>query len=182
MLVVLKKETGPSRGAKVAPAGARQLFSPMPPTPTVRPPRTPAEWAAYYALRYAVLRQPWQQPTGSERSPADDEPGTVHALLLAPSPAENVAQALAVGMLQRTDARQGQIRFMAVAPEAAGTGLGSKVVAYLEHQARATGLGEVVLHARETAVRFYERHGYAVVAPSHTLFGVLPHFLMRKPL
>ena len=182
MLVVLKKETGPSRGAKVAPAGARQLFSPMPPTPTVRPPRTPAEWAAYYALRYAVLRQPWQQPPGSERSPADNEPGTVHGLLLASSPTEDVPQALAAGMLQRTDARQGQIRFMAVAPAAAGTGLGSQVLAYLEQQARTAGLHEIMLHARETAVGFYERHGYAVMAPSHTLFGVLPHFLMRKAL
>ena len=44
------------------------------------------------------------------------------------------------------------------------------------------GLAKIVLHARETAVGFYERLGYAVVTPSHTLFGVLPHFLMRKNL
>ena len=54
--------------------------------PLFTPPRTPAEWAAYYHLRYAVLRQPWQQPPGSERVPADDEPGTIHALLLAAAP------------------------------------------------------------------------------------------------
>jgi len=146
----------------------------------IQPPRTPAEWAAYYQLRYAVLRQPWQQPPGSERVPADENPGTIHALLLAanvPSP-----QALAVGMLQLTAAHQGQIRFMAVAPEAAGQGLGRQVVAYLEAQAREGGLTEIVLHSRETAVGFYQRLGYAVVEPSHTLFGVLPHFLMRKPL
>ena len=143
-------------------------------------PRTPAEWAAYYALRYAVLRQPWQQPIGSERTPADDEPGTVHALLLATGPAAPTA--LAVGMLQQLDARQGQIRFMAVAPATAGQGLGSRVLVYLEAQAWAAGLAEIVLHARETAIGFYKRHGYAVVESSHTLFGVLPHFLMRKVL
>lgn len=148
---------------------------------SVRAPRTPAEWDAYYRLRYAVLRQPWQQPPGSERVPADDEPGTIHALLLAD---ENslAPQALAVGMLQPTSARQGQVRFMAVAPEAAGTGLGRQIMTALETQAQAAGLTEIVLHAREAAVGFYERLGYVVIEPSHTLFGVIPHFLMRKQL
>ncbi len=147
----------------------------------VRPPHTPAEWEAYYRLRYAVLRAPWQQPPGSERSPADAEPGTVHALLLDPqSPVAPVA--LAVGMLQPTTAHQGQVRFMAVAPQAAGKGLGRLLMAALETQAQATGLSEIVLHARESAVGFYERLGYGVVEPSHTLFGVIPHFLMRKQL
>ena len=154
----------------------------MLPAPAIAPPRTPAEWAAYYQLRYAVLRQPWQQPPGSEHSPADDETGTVHALVLAATDQPAAPVALAVGMLQTTGAQQGQIRFMAVAPQAAGTGLGREVVAYLEAQARALGLTEMVLHARETAVGFYQRLGYAVVEPSHTLFGVLPHFLMRRQL
>lgn len=148
---------------------------------TVRPPQSPAEWEAYYHLRYAVLRQPWQQPPGSERSPADAEPGTIHALLLDPhSPGAPVA--LAVGMLQPTTAQQGQVRFMAVAPQAAGQGLGRQIMAALETQAQAAGLSEIVLHSRESAVGFYERLGYAVVEPSHTLFGVIPHFLMRKQL
>lgn len=154
----------------------------MPTYAPIQSPRTPAEWAAYYALRHAVLRQPWQQPLGSERCPADAEASTAHALLLAPSRPDAAPVALAVGMLQHLDAQQGQLRFMAVAPAAAGTGLGSHVVQYLEDQARTTGLRELVLHARATAVGFYERHGYAVAGPSHTLFGVLPHFLMRKQL
>ncbi|GAB3316672.1 hypothetical protein GCM10027511_27090 [Hymenobacter humi] len=153
----------------------------MPAPAPVRPPRTPAEWDAYYQLRYAVLRQPWQQPRGSERVPADDEPGTIHALLLANEAAEPPV-ALAVGMLQPTTANQGQVRFMAVAPEAAGTGLGRRIMAALEAQARAAGLTEIVLHSREAAVGFYQRLGYTVVEPSHTLFGVIPHFLMRKQL
>ncbi|GAB2856696.1 GNAT family N-acetyltransferase [Hymenobacter ruber] len=147
---------------------------------TIQPPRTPAEWAAYYKLRYAVLRQPWQQPPGSERVPADDEPGTMHALLLAET--AGPPEALAVGMLQPTSDEQGQIRFMAVAPQAAGQGLGQRVVAYLEGQARAAGLREIVLHSREKAVGFYEKLGYALVEPSHVLFGEIQHFLMRKLL
>ncbi|MDB5268672.1 MAG: hypothetical protein JWP58_1712 [Hymenobacter sp.] len=146
----------------------------------IQPPRTPAEWAAYYALRYAVLRQPWQQPLGSERVPADDEPGTIHALLLAETTGQPIA--LVVGMLQPTGNEQGQIRFMAVAPEAAGQGLGQRMVAYLEAQARGAGLREIVLHSREKAVGFYEKLGYTVVEPSHLLFDEIQHFLMRKQL
>ena len=71
---------------------------------------------------------------------------------------------------------------MAVAPAGGRPGLGRQVMAYLEAQARAAGLTEIVLHSREAAVGFYQRLGYAVVAPSHTLFGVIPHFLMRKQL
>ena len=147
-------------------------------TAAIHAPRTPAEWAAYYKLRYTVLRQPWQQPPGSERVPSDDEPGTIHALLLAET--TGPPEALAVGLLQPTGNGQGQIRFMAVAPEVAGTGLGQRVVAHLEAQARAVGLREIVLHSREAAVGFYEKLGYAVVEPSHLLFGKIQHFLMRK--
>ena len=148
----------------------------------IQPPRTPAEWAAYYQLRYAVLRQPWQQPPGSERASADEEPNTVHALLLAGGHEDAAPVALAVGMLQCVDARQGQIRFMAVDPAATGKGLGRRIVAYLEKEARELELTEIVLHAREAAVGFYTTLGYELVGPSHTLFGVLPHFLMRKQL
>jgi ribosomal protein S18 acetylase RimI-like enzyme len=143
----------------------------------IRPPHTPAEWAAYYSLRYTVLRQPWGQPPGSERAEDDAASTTIHALILAP---DGTAQA--VGRLHPSGPGQGQVRFMAVAPECQGQGLGGAVLEYLEAQAQARGLSEIVLHARETALPFYQRHGYVVLAPSHTLFGQLPHFLMRKRL
>jgi uncharacterized protein (TIGR00369 family) len=142
---------------------------------TITAPRTLGEWLAYYDLRYKVLRQPWQQPPGSEKADDDEQPGVVHALALAAD-----GRALAAGRLHESAPGQGQVRFMAVAPGAQGQGLGGQVLRYLEAQAQARGLHELVLHAREAAVPFYQRHGYAVVAPSHTLFGQIPHFLMRK--
>ena len=147
--------------------------SPLP----VQSPRTPAEWAAYYALRYAVLRQPWQQPPGSEKLPDDAAPGVTHALL-----ADASGAALAVGRLQPAAPGQGQIRMVAVAQAAQGQGAGRILMEYLETQARTAGLTEILLHARQNAVPFYERLGYAVVEPSYTLFGQIPHFLMTKKL
>lgn len=143
----------------------------------IGPPATPTAWAAYYALRYAVLRQPWQQPRGSEKLPDDADAAVLHALL-----ADASGAALAVGRLQPTTPGQGQVRMVAVAQAAQGQGAGRTLMAYLEDQARAAGLLEIILHARQNAVPFYERLGYAVVAPSYTLFGQIPHFLMTKKL
>ncbi|RPD49744.1 GNAT family N-acetyltransferase [Hymenobacter sediminis] len=145
--------------------------------PAITTPQTPAEWAAYYRLRYEVLRQPWQQPEGSEQANDDQDPTTTHALLLAPE-----GFAAGVGRLHPSGPGQGQVRFMAVHPAWQGRGVGRQVLEYLETAARGQGFTEVVLHAREQAVPFYQRLGYAVVAPSHTLFGTIPHFLMRRAL
>ncbi|GAA3918254.1 GNAT family N-acetyltransferase [Hymenobacter algoricola] len=140
-------------------------------------PATPAEFEAYYRLRYEVLRQPWGQPAGSERADDDDEPTTLHAMLVAPA-----GRVAGVARLSPAGANQAQVRYMAVAPDFQGLGLGRQLLEHLEAQARQQGLTECVLHAREAAVPFYARLGYLVVAPSHTLFGSIPHFLMRKLL
>ncbi|RAK68338.1 GNAT family N-acetyltransferase [Hymenobacter edaphi] len=140
-------------------------------------PRTPADWAAYYQLRYQVLRQPWQQPPGSERAPDDEAPTTTHVLWRAPD-----GTVAGVARLHPSAPGQGQVRYMAVSPAWQGHQVGRQLLEYLEAAARQQGLTEIVLHAREAAVGFYQRLGYAVVAPSHTLFGSVPHFLMRKAL
>lgn len=140
-------------------------------------PQSPTEWAAYYRLRYEVLRQPWQQPEGSERVPEDNLPTTVHALYT-----DAKGQAAGVAMLQAAGPAVGQVRFMAVAPACQGQGIGQQLLRHLETAARQRGYRRLVLHARETAVPFYERLGYAVQAPSHTLFGSVAHFLMHKDL
>ncbi|OON66761.1 GNAT family N-acetyltransferase [Hymenobacter sp. CRA2] len=140
-------------------------------------PRTAADWAAYYQLRYRVLRQPWNQPPGSERANDDDAPTTTHALWRTPD-----GSVAGVARLSPSGPAQGQVRFMAVAPEWQGHQVGRQLLQYLEAAARQQGMTELTLHAREAAVGFYERLGYAVVEPSHTLFGVIPHFLMRKTL
>ncbi|QDA60587.1 GNAT family N-acetyltransferase [Hymenobacter jejuensis] len=140
-------------------------------------PHTPADFAAYYQLRYQVLRQPWNQPEGSERADDDPDPATFHAMLVADD-----GTVVGVGRLHASGPQQGQMRYMAVHPDWQGQGIGQQVLTYLEAEARRRGLTESILHARQAAVPFYERAGYSVVAPSHTLFGTIPHFLMQKYL
>jgi len=143
----------------------------------VTAPLTPADFAAYYDLRYRVLRAPWNQPLGSERADDDEAADTIHAMVKTTDSA-----VVGVARLHPVAAHQAQIRYMAVDPAWQGHGIGRQLVEYLETTARQRGLTECILQARQAAVPFYTRLGYEVVAPSHTLFGSIPHFLMRKQL
>ena len=54
------------------------------------------------------------------------------------------------------------------------------MVKELERIAIEKGAKKIILHARDSAVKFYEINGYKVVKQSHTLFGSIPHYLMEK--
>lgn len=71
---------------------------------------------------------------------------------------------------------------MAVDPDAQNRGLGGIILRELENRARSAGAKHVILNARATAQRFYERHGYHVEAPAERLFGEVEHSRMRKDL
>jgi N-acetylglutamate synthase-like GNAT family acetyltransferase len=138
-------------------------------------PVTAADIAAYYQLRYAVLRQPWGQAPGSERAPDDDT--ATHALLVNAS-----HQAIGVCRLHLQTAEEGQIRFMAIHPDYQGQGLGQQLQAYMEQQARQQGARTISLQAREQAVPFYQRCGYTLKEKTHLLYGQIQHYRMEKEL
>ena len=138
-------------------------------------PQTPAQFDAYYDLRWRVLRAPWGQPPGSERD--EHETGATHRMIV-----NDPGQALAIGRLHALDASSGQLRYMAVDPDYQGQGLGRQILAALEDAARGQGLQQLVLHAREPVVDFYRRQGYQLLEQSHTLFGEIVHYKMRKSL
>jgi len=89
---------------------------------------------------------------------------------------------VAVGRLHFNTANEAQIRYMATHESYRGQGIGTALVRYLEAAARARGARCVVLNARDTAVGFYARLGYAPVGSAPTLFGAIPHTRMQKRL
>ena len=60
-------------------------------------------------------------------------------------------------------------------------GIGTALVAHAESFVRELGFQEIVMHARETAVAFYERLGYEKEGECF-IDVTIPHFYMRKPL
>ncbi len=142
------------------------------------PPETPTQWEQYFELRWRILRDPWQQPRGSERDELD-EPGNAVNHVAAWSVEVRI---LGVGRLHLKDSSAAQIRFMAVEPEYRGHGIGRAIVSYLEAAAQARQIERIVLNAREEVVDFYRRLGYDVVGPGPVMFGEVKHSCMERQL
>ena len=139
-------------------------------------PTTSEEFKKYYNLRYEVLRKPWGQPLGSERD--EREETSIHRMIID----KKTGNALAVGRLQFNSTHEAQIRYMAVADEFQGKGLGSQITSALEDVAQGKGIQHIILSARENALQFYKNNGYEIMEKTHLLFGEIQHWLMRKEL
>ena len=141
----------------------------------IRPPATESEFEAYYTLRWKILREPWAQPLGSERDQFEGD--AIHLAAW-----NDAGDLIGVGRLHIVAGTCGQIRYMAVDQTQRGHGVGQAILHELENRALGSGLEEIKLNSRQDAVPFYERNGYQVLRSSHTLFGTIPHFEMRKQL
>lgn len=136
-------------------------------------PESSQDFERYYDLRWRMLREPWNQPKGSEKDELEER--ALHVMVCIEDRVP-----VAVGRAHFNTDIEAQIRFMAVEPRFQNTGLGSVILKKLEDEVRQLGAQYVILHSREEAVPFYERHGYTVVSQSHTLFETVVHFLMKK--
>jgi predicted GNAT family N-acyltransferase len=131
------------------------------------------DFRQYYELRWKILRAPWHQPRGSERDPLDDD--STHLMIIN---SDHVA--VGVGRLHFNTICEGQLRYMAVDITRQRQGHGSRLLLALETKARELGAARMVLDARETALRFYHKHGYKAVGPGHMLYNSIAHVKMEK--
>jgi ribosomal protein S18 acetylase RimI-like enzyme len=136
-------------------------------------PETIKDFERYYDLRWRMLREPWKQPKGSEKDELEER--SLHIMVC-----QEDRIPVAIGRAHFNTDIEAQIRFMAVEPRFQNTGLGSVVLKKLEDEVRQLGAQYVILHSRDSAIPFYERHGYKIVSDSQTLFESVPHVLMRK--
>jgi N-acetylglutamate synthase-like GNAT family acetyltransferase len=138
-------------------------------------PSSAEEFERYYMFRWEQLRAPWDQPRGSERDDMDDHARHVMAI-------DDDGRIVGVGRLHVVKPGEGKVRYMAVAPDRRGQGIGSAVFERLEAIAVETGIERIILDARESASGFYTAHGFHILEQGHTLFGSIPHVRMLKSL
>lgn len=136
-------------------------------------PTTEEQLAAYYDLRWRVLREPWNQPRGSERDELDEM--AHHRMASDPD-----GRIIGVGRMHLNDAAEAQIRYMAVAADNRGQGVGRALVNHLESIARELGAKTLVLNSRDEVVGFYKRLGFSVIGVGPTMFGEVSHSRMEK--
>ena len=138
----------------------------------IKSPKTKEEFFKYYDLRWRILRAPWNQPKGSEQDELEGQ--SIHVMVV-----EN-DEVIGIGRAHFNSDEVAQLRYMAVNEDWQGKGIGKFILDELEKRVIKKGVKRIILHARDNAVKFYEKHGYNVVKESHTLFGVITHFLMEK--
>ena len=139
-------------------------------------PNSSAEFEQYYNLRYEVLRKPWAQPKGSEKD--DGDKSSIHRMIID----ESNGKAVAVGRLQFNTSEEAQIRYMAVSDNYQLKGYGNIIIKTLEDIALNKGIRNIILQARENALKFYWKNGYEIIEKSYLLFDEIQHWLMVKKI
>jgi predicted GNAT family N-acyltransferase len=88
---------------------------------------------------------------------------------------------LACCLLTKVDNKCLKLRQMAVQNNLQGKGIGASMMNFAELVARDKGYKKLIMHARKTALGFYEKLGYKV-AGDEFIEVTLPHFVMEKKL
>lgn len=130
-------------------------------------------YAESVALRDAVLRRPLGLVFDPQELAQENDSFHLACWL--------DATQVACVVLKPVDSRQARLRQMAVASNCQRMGIGTRLITYAETFLARRGYREIVLHARETAVPFYERLGYRKEG-GRFIEVTLAHFAMRKEL
>lgn len=84
-------------------------------------------------------------------------------------------------LLTKVDKDCIRLRQMAVQNNLQGKGIGASIMNFAENVARDAGYKKLIMHARKTAIGFYEKLGYSVTGNEFTEVSI-PHFVMEKKL
>jgi GNAT superfamily N-acetyltransferase len=84
-------------------------------------------------------------------------------------------------MLVREDDRTVRLRQMAVSDKLQRKGVGKALMNFAENIARDQGYRNLIMHARQHAIGFYEKMGYRVTSTEFTEVTI-PHVVMEKSL
>ena len=84
-------------------------------------------------------------------------------------------------MLVKEEPKTCRLRQMAVVNNVQGKGIGRALMLFAETVARDRGFRKITMHARKTAIGFYERLGYKISGEEFKEVTI-PHYVMEKNL
>ncbi len=131
------------------------------------------EYQQMVNLRMEVLRKPLGLGFTKDELEKEKED-----ILIAAFEEEKI---LACCMLTKQDEKNIRLRQMAVQNNQQGKGIGASMMYFAETLARDKGFKTLTMHARKTALGFYEKLGYKVTGDEFTEVTI-PHFIMEKRL
>lgn len=131
------------------------------------------EYKKMVDLRYEILRKPLH--ISFDQKELDKEK---HDILIGAFEEDKI---LGCCLLTKMDKNSVRLRQMAVQNNLQGKGIGASMMHFAENVARDAGYKRLIMHARKTAIGFYEKLGYKVTG--HEFMEIsIPHFIMEKKL
>ena len=131
------------------------------------------EYKQMVNLRYDILRKPLN--LSFETAELDREKTDI---LIATFEDETM---LGCCLLTKVDKYCVRLRQMAVQNNLQGKGIGASMMNFAENVARDAGYRKMIMHARKTAIGFYEKLGYKVTGEEFLEISI-PHYIMEKKL
>jgi predicted GNAT family N-acyltransferase len=131
------------------------------------------EYDQMLKLRYEILRKPLKLTFHKEDLEKEKDDILIGAF--------EEDKMLACCLLTKVDKECVRLRQMAVQNNVQGKGIGASLMNFAEHVARDAGYKKIIMHARKTAIGFYEKLGYSVTGDEFTEVSI-PHFMMEKKL
>jgi predicted GNAT family N-acyltransferase len=133
-----------------------------------------SDYYKVYDLREEILRK----PIGLSLKDEDLSGDALDIILVA----EEKEEILGCVMLHPTnDTDTYKLRQMAVLDGLQGKGIGKALVNAAEQSLRDRGINKIILHARETATKFYQKLGYVTTSGLFIEVGI-PHVVMEKDI
>ena len=140
----------------------------------LKSPSSYREWREYFLFRYKILRK----PIGLHRSTIRDKIEKISYHIMA---TKNKGEIIGVGRLHFVNAKESQIRYMAVDKNFRKKGVGNAIVQNLEMYSLNNDRNNIILNARENAVIFYSKLGYVNLGIIDVGIDI-KHFQMKKNL
>lgn len=131
------------------------------------------EYKEMVALRFRILREPLGLTFTQEELLHEK-----NDILIASYDEDEI---LGCCVLCPVDASILRLRQMAVQDEVQGKGIGASIMSFAEDLARDKGYKQMVMHARISAIGFYEKFGYKLNGDEFIEVN-LPHYVMEKEL
>lgn len=130
-----------------------------------------AEYQKMVQLRNEILRKPLGLSLTNEE--LENEKNDI---LIAAYEDEKM---LGCCILSPVDNSTVRLRQMAVQGNLQGKGIGASIMSFVENLARDKGYKKVYMHARNTAIGFYEKFGYKINGQEFQEINI-PHHIMEK--
>jgi predicted GNAT family N-acyltransferase len=131
------------------------------------------EYNQMLKLRDEILRR----PLGLIYTPEDLEPDKKDILIGALDDGKMIGCCI----LRAEEPGTVRLRQMAVRNNQQGKGIGQQIIRFAETLARDKGFKVLTMHARDTAIGFYEKQGYKVIGDMFYEVTI-PHHKMEKML